>query len=249
MKRWTWCSFLSELKPGFYLLLAASVLLFAGALIVDCHSEEFRTLNFMLLYKWLVLFHDRPVLYVWMFVLFAILFALGVNTCCCTWLYMKKSIRSGVSVKKAGIVLFHVSFLFFLSGHLVYEVTGSSETLLLKKGEVSHHSKTELCLKTLTLQRRHVDLAGKKLPMGTSTSITVTDPSGKVETIYPESMKPAFAMGYSFHVCMNEQGLSDEQIRLIIRRSPALCIFIAGAAGIIVAFLLFMLGTRRIRLE
>ncbi len=241
--------FLSQLKPGLYLLLVASVLLFAGAIIVDLNSDNFRTLNFMLLFEWLALYRDRPILYVWMFVLFAVMLTLGINTCLCTWTYIKNTKQSGITIKRAAIILFHLSFLLFLSGHLVYECTGSSETIILKKGAVSQMSGEQLSLDPVMLQRMQLDVAGKEIRMGTRASIIIKDFAGEIATIYPESMKPIFSMGYSFHVGMNEKGLSDEQIRVIIRRSPAIYIFIVGAAGIVVAFLLFMFGSRPFRLE
>ncbi|MBW2557511.1 MAG: hypothetical protein JRD69_01505 [Deltaproteobacteria bacterium] len=247
-RRGAW-TFLSQIKPGLYLLLAASVLLFAGAIIVDINSDDFHTLNFMLLFEWLALYRDRPILYVWIFVLFAVLLVLGINTCLCTWAYIKNTKQSGMTIKKVGIILFHLSFLLFLSGHLVYECTGSSETLILEKGAVGQLTGTQLSLEPVMLQRIQLDIAGKKIRMGTRASITIKDLAGEIATIYPESMKPDFSMGYSFHVGMNEKELSDEQILVIINKSPAIYIFIVGAAGIVVAFLLFMLGSRPSSLE
>jgi len=234
---------LSRMKPGVYLLLTASALLFAGAIIVDFHSDDFRILNFTLLCKWLALYQDRPVLYVWMVLLFTVLSLLSLNTCLCTWKYLKNTTQSGITMKKAGIVLFHVSFLVFLSGHLFYECTGSSESLVLEKGSVSQLSGAELFLEPVMLQRINRDLAGKKIRMGTQTSIIIKDSTGEITRIYPESMNPDFSMGYSFHVSMNERGLSAEQVRVIIRKAPALYLFIAGAAGIIIGLLFLMLGT------
>ena len=244
MRRQHVWSLLSQVKTGFYLLLAASVLLFAGAIIVDVHSDDYRILNFMLLYQWLVQFSERPILYVWMFGLFAVLFALVINTGFCTWAYVKKITQSGITVKKIGIILFHVSFLLFLAGHLVYECTGTSETIILKKGAVSRLSGAPLYLEPVMLQRMHVDVDGEQIRMGTRTSLIIKDTAGVIVTIHPESMKPAFSRGYSFHIAMNERGLSSEQVRVIIRKSPGIYLFIVGAAGIVVALLLFMLGAR-----
>jgi len=249
MRRGRLWSLLSQMEPGFYLLLAASALLFVGAIIVDLHSDDFRMLNFMVLQKWLGLFCGRPILYVWMFILFAVLLALGINTCLCTGKYVRHVYLSGITVRKAGIILFHLSFLLFLAGHLVYECTGNAETVVLNKGTVSRLSGARLSLEPAMLQRTHVDVAGRQVRMGTRTSITIRDSAGGIATIHPESMKPAFSMGYSFHVGLHEKGLSDEQIRIIVRKSPALCIFIVGAAGIVIAFLLFIFGTGPFRLK
>ncbi len=230
------------MKPGLCLLLVTSTLLFAGAIIVDLNYDDFRILNFMLLFEWLNLFWNRPVLYVWMFLLFAVLLTLGINTCLCTWTYIQNTTQSGITMKKAGIILFHVSFLVFLSGHLVYESTGISETLILEKGSVSQLSEAQLFLEPVMFQRMYHDIAGKKVHMGTRTSIIIKDSDGKTARICPESMNPDFSMGYSFHVSLNESGLSTEQVRIIIRKAPALYVFIVGASGMVIAFLLFMFG-------
>lgn len=119
------------------MLIAASITLFCGALIADFNPSELKKLNTLHFPEWLAGFYNRPELYLWILVLFAILLALVVNTIFCTVAYIKNHCNSGISFRKLSIIMFHVSFLLFLSGHFLNEFSGINETLILKRGTVA----------------------------------------------------------------------------------------------------------------
>lgn len=240
-------TFLERTDVGFWLLIAASINLFGGALIADFNPLELRRLNNLHFPEWLAGFYDRPELYLWILVLFIILFALAVNTIFCTVAYIKNQNSSGISFRKLGIIMFHICFLMFLSGHFLSEFSGINETLVLEKGSATGIGVDGLIIEPLSIERKTVDINGKTVRKGVKTVLHVKDGHGEISTICPEILKPNFASGYSFHISIKDKDLSDKQVRIIVRRDYGLYFFTIGGILTIVAIFFYTLGPIRLR--
>jgi len=240
-------TFLERIDVEFWLLIAASITLFCGALIADFNPSELRKLNTLHFPEWLAGFYNRPELYLWILVLFAILFMLVVNTIFCTVAYIKNHCNSGISFRKLSIIMFHVCFLLFLSGHFLSEFSGVNETLVLEKGTVTGMGVDRLVIEPASIERRSVDIEGQVVSKGVKTVLYVRDGHGKTSTICPETMKPDFASGYSFHISMKDRDLSDNQVRIIVRRDYGLYPFAIGGIITIMTIFLYILSSIRPR--
>jgi len=234
-------AFLKRIDIGFWLLIAASITLFGGALIADFNSLELRSLNTLHFPEWLSGFYDRPDLYLWILMLFAILFMLVVNTIFCTVAYIKNHCSSSVSFRKLSIIMFHVCFLLFLSGHFLNEFSGVNEILVLEKGTVTGMGAEGLTIEPLSIERESFDIKGQIVSKGVKTVLYVRDGHGKTSTIRLETLKPNFASGYSFHVSMKDRDLSNKQVRIVVRRDYGLYPFAIGGILTIMAIFLFVL--------
>ncbi len=232
--------FFSSINIGFFLLIVASLLLFSGAVIADFNPTAFRKLNFITFQDWFPQYYRRPLLYVWMLLLFATLFFLAVNTLVCTVVYVKNTIRSGMSARKWGIVMLHICFLIFLSGHFLYGFTGVSEDAVAEKGLAADLPVAGLSVLPLSVERKSVRVYGKDIPMVTKAAITVTDRRGSEVTIHPATLRPRYAMGYSFHISMKDKDLTDSQIGIIVRREYGRYPFAIGGIIAMIALLLYM---------
>ena len=239
--------FLERMDIGFWLLIAASITLFCGALTADFNPSELRRLNTLHFPDWLAGFYNRPELYLWILVLFAILFMLVVNTIFCTVAYIKNHCSSGISFRKLSIIMFHVCFLLFLSGHFLTEFSGVKETLILEKGTVTGMGAEGLTIEPLSIERESFDIKGQVVSKGVKTVLYVRNSDGNTTTICPETMNPDFASGYSFHTSMKDRDLSDNQVRIIVRRDYGLYPFAIGGIITIVAIFLYILSSIRPR--
>ena len=240
-------AFLERMDIGFWLLVAASLTLFCGALIADFNPLELRRLNTLHFPEWLAGFYDRPELYLWILVLFAILFMLVVNTIFCTVAYIKNHCSSGISFRKLSIIMFHVSFLLFLSGHFLNEFSGVNETLVLERETVTGMGTDGLMIEPASIERSSFNIEGQVVSRGVKTVLYVRNNDENTTTICPETMNPDFALGYSFHISMKDRDLSDKQVRIIVRRDYGLYPFAIGGIITIVAIFLYILSSIRPR--
>lgn len=232
--------FMTRVDIGFYLLLMASALLFSGAIVTDFNSDLLRKLNFITFQRWFPEHYMYPLLYVWIALLFAVLFLLAVNTLLCTIVYVKNTLISWISARKWAIVMFHICFLIFLSGHFIYGFTGESEKAIAERGISTDLPTVGLSIVPLSVEKRVATVYGKDIPMATEATITVTDGGERRKTIHPATLRPKCAFGYSFHLSMNEKNLGDSQISIIVRKGYAPHLFALGGIVAVIAILLYI---------
>lgn len=239
--------FVARMDIGFFLLIAASVLLSLGAVITDFNPTALRKLNFITFQDWFSQYYSNPLLYVWILLLFATLFSLAANTFVCTVMYVKNTIRSGMSARKWGIAMLHICFLIFLSGHFMYGFTGVSEKAIAEKGFATDLPGVGLSVVSLSVERNFAMVYGEDIPMVTRAEITVTDGRGRKATIHPATLRPEYALGYSFHISMRDKGLTGSQIGIIVRRDYGRYLFAVGGIVALIAILLYMPSLLRSR--
>ena len=232
--------FVARIDLGFFLLIAASALLCLGVVITDFYPTAFRKLNFITFQDWFPQYYMRPLLYAWILLLFATLFSLAVNTLVCTIMYVKNTMRAGISARKWGIIMLHICFLIFLSGHFLYGFTGVSEDAIAEKGSTTDLSGVGLSLLPLSVEKKVATVYGEDIAMSTRAEITVTDDRGREATIHPETFKPEYALGYSFHISMKDKDLTDSQIGIIVRRGYGCHLFALGGIVALIAILFYV---------
>lgn len=237
---------LSSISLGFYLLILAAVVLCAGAVTAEFFMNDYHDLNFMRFPVWLTQHAEQPLLYSWILVLFAVLFLLVLNTLACVVTYFQSIFERSQSLRRTGILLFHICFLFFLLGHCLYEFTGTQEILTLEKGHIYGVGVTGLKITPVSIVKKAIVVNDVSVPMGTKAVMNAVTNPDKKTTISLKSMSPCFADGYSFHLSMKDKDLSDTQIRIIVRRDYGLYSLAMGGIIALIAVILFMLnGVRK----
>jgi len=238
---------LSSIRLGFYLLIVASFVLFAGAVTAEFFMNDYYDLNFMRFPVWLTQHADQPLLYSWILVLFAVLFLLALNTFACVITYFRSVFEHRQSLRRISILLFHVCFLVFLAGHCLYEFTGNSTTLVLEQNISQNLPDANLSASTSSIEKETIDSNGTPITLKKSAVLAVRYGDEKVLTIRPESMRPAYAHGYTFHVAMNDKGIAHNQIRIIARKEYGLYFLATGGFLALFAGILYSLFAFRNR--
>ena len=95
-------AFLSRPVLAFWLLIASGAVIFWGAIVARLNDTALKSLNNTLMQDWLAVYGARPGLYIWIFILFALLTLLGFNTCICTLPYVLQTGKAGSSGRRAG---------------------------------------------------------------------------------------------------------------------------------------------------
>lgn len=232
--------FVARIDLGFFLLIAASALLCLGAIITDFNPTALRKLNFITFQDWFPQYCMHPHLYVWILLLFATLFSLAVNTLVCTIMYVKNTMRAGISARKWGIIMFHTCFLIFLLGHFLYGFTGASEKMVAEKGFTTDLPAVGLSLLPLSVEKKVATVYGEEIAMSTKAEIAVTGRGGEKAMICPATFRPEYALGCSFHLSMKDKDLTDSQIGIIVRRGYGCHLFAVGGIVALIAILLYM---------
>ncbi len=239
--------FLTRMETGFFLLIVASALLLTGGIIADVHDTSLRALNFLTFQKWFPKHSMRPLLYVWILLLFGIFFLLAVNTFLCTVSYVRNMSRKGLSARRWGIVLFHCCFLMFLSGHFLYGFTGICEKVMVEEDIPCTIPALGLSLVPFAVEKGVLSVYGQEVPAAVKAGITVSDERGGETTIHPATLRPKRALGYTVHISMKDKALSHSQVGIIVRKQYGLDLLIGGGITMLMAMALFLPSVFRSR--
>ncbi len=233
-------NFLSRMDIGFWLLIAVSGNLFVGVIITTLHDPDFKKLNSMLMLAWIEVVSSRPWLYLWLITLFVLLLLLAVNTLLCTASYIKTLYLKNSLMKKLGIILFHVAFLFALGGHCMSEFTGMSEQVLLDEGTATEIPGTGITIETLKIDKITPVINNKVARLGIEASLKAVTPDGNTTALNIKTMNPRFLSGYAFHLSFMDKGLNDNQAHLIVSRDYGLFLIIAAGITAFIAILFYV---------
>ncbi len=209
---------LASMKLGFWLLVAASVILFGGAVMANLFEDQTAALNDQLFLSWLGAYASQPHLYLWMLMLFGVLALLGLNTVLCTLNYAS---RGSINSRRLAVILFHAAFIFFLSGHLLTEVVGTQERVTLESGQSVQVGGLELQIESI--DKRYQELEGKRLLRHVS---AVLSHAGR--DIHIPALRPRFVAGYSLHLSFMDKGLEANQAYLTVKRDYGLYPLLIG---------------------
>lgn len=230
--------FLNRTSLAFWLLIASGAVLFWGTVVARLNDTALKSLNDTLLQDWLAVYGARPGLYVWIFVLFALLALLGLNTCVCTLPYALQILKAGSRARRLTIILFHICILIFLLGHLLSTFVGMNAAVTLKPGESTHIQAAGITLTLISAERSATALNNEGLPLATAAVVEVAAPGGR-EVKHLRAFRPAFARGMSLHIALKEKGVPSGGVQIIARRDYGAFVLMFGACLALLATLFY----------
>jgi hypothetical protein len=141
-----------DVRVTFWFLLSTSFLLMVGSFYVKHYPHIYGPLNTLLFQDWYRLYGvNHPIKLWWLFILIAVLIALGMNTAVCTLTRLKSlwSSRKQMGVKKFSFKItpsvIHICFLVMLSGHFISMVTGyTGATAIVPGSKISVSRETTI---------------------------------------------------------------------------------------------------------
>lgn len=219
---------LSRPALAFPLLVGAAAVIFGGAIVARLNEQELKKLNDMLLQDWLGLHAARPLLYLWIFILFIILTLLALNTLACTIPYALNAWKNGVTPRRFTIVLFHICILVFLLGHLLSTFVGTNTTVTLQPGESAAIDQAGISLRLLRIDRNMVELSGQRIPLASAALLEVSAPGGR-QVKRLGAFRPAFARGTSLHIALRDKGGPEGAVQIIVRQDYGAIVLMCGA--------------------
>ena len=136
---WKFCG---SVGVTFYLLMLVSFNLAIASFYVKSNPQIFRPLNNFLLQDWFRLYgQNNPDKIWWLWTMFGLLIALGLNTGICTLdrirnlLAKRQNMDMRVFLLKITPSFIHICFLIMLSGHLISMISGFNR-------RITTHSRT-----------------------------------------------------------------------------------------------------------
>ena len=241
---WRFCG---NVRLTFWLLILISCTLAIGSYFIRFSPQVFRPLNSLLFQEWFRAYGEAHAPRIWwLWVLFGLLIAFGINTVACTtdrlsilW-KKRRQMGRGIFFFKITPSLIHICFLVILSGHLLSLVSGmnreisvipGSENILTEQSRVSvldqncdYYSSPEpikgllkQCVVSLEL-RRPGEIAFKKLGF----------------------LRPFFWHGFSFHLVRDKKA-DGPGLKIAVKRDPGLKLILSGFSVMVLLMLWYYL--------
>ncbi len=237
---WRFCG---NVRLTFWLLILISCTLAIGSYFIRYSPQVFRPLNSLLFQEWFRAYGEAYTSKIWwLWVLFSLLIALGINTMACTIdrLYVlwkkRRQMGSGEFFSKTIPSLIHICFLVILSGHLLSLVSGmnreisvipESENILPGQSSVSvldqdcdFYSSPDL-LKGL-LKQCAVSLEFRRPGESTFKKIGF--------------LRPFFWHGFSFHLVRDKKA-DGPGLKIAVKRDPGLKLILTGFTAMVLLML------------
>ncbi len=239
--------YFTRIDLGYWLLMCVSLNLLVGVVLSLLYEAEFKRLNTMLMPDWFHTVSSRPVVYLWLVPLVILLALLAINTFVCTTSYVKTVINKKCFRVKLGIILFHVAFVVALAGHGISEFTGLNEAVILEKGQSVAIPKTDLVLEAVEINRDFTVVDGTKVRMGIEAILNVSTGDGVAFPLKVKALHPKFSGRYALHLSFMDMGLTQNQVRVIVRSDYGLFFILAGGMLAFLAIVLYIPAIKRSR--
>jgi hypothetical protein len=239
---WRFCG---SVRLTFWILLLISCTLSAGSYYTKYYPKVFRPLNNLLFQDWFRTYGQEYSNCIWwLWVLFGLLTALGINTVVCTAdrLYSLWSKRKQTDFKafifKVTPSLIHVCFLIILSGHLLSLISGMNT-------EISTTPEVENILPgqaSISILDRTCDFYSspallKGLLKQCSVSLELQMP-GEIIFKKISFLKPFFWRGLSFHLSRDKKS-TGLGLQIAVKRDPGLKLILPGFTALVLLMLLY----------
>ena len=252
-------SFLGSMAAAKFLLLAVSIVLFAGSIFYHLKNEIFIPLNSKGLFDWMMTYGFEYPLYTWWFFLFVVLIAiLGINTFFCTLDRLVKIISKFGNISSVKTKLFllsphimHLSFIVLMLGYFsLYALGINTYNNIIKYGLPAKlrgaDVKIELRNANLVPHESTVNEFINKVYLNPEYELAFIE-NGK-ETIRTVGLnRPCFYKGYSIHLAKfrptkaGSAMFKDVWINLTIRKNAGIPLFIAGVILFMAGVVLYIL--------
>jgi hypothetical protein len=235
---WRFCG---SVTVTFYLLIILSFNLAIASFYVKSNPQIFRPLNNLLLQDWFRLYGlNNPDKIWWLWIMFALLIALGVNTVVCTIDRMRnllarhQNMDSRVFLLKITPSFIHICFLIMLSGHLISMISGFNKKIpLIPDLEIAF---------PIHAQVMHKQCNYFTAPELLKVQLDQCTVSLKLQTGGEETIKqlrilaPFTYQGYTFHLTKDKQS-REEELQIIIKRDPGLKFILFGFTVLVLLML------------
>jgi hypothetical protein len=237
---WRFCG---NVRLTFWFLSLISCTLAGGSYYIKYYPQVFRPLNRVLFQEWFKIYgQEYPDRIWWVWVLFGLLVALGINTVVCTTdrLYSLWSKRKQMDFKvfflKVTPSLIHICFLIMLSGHLIGMISGFNLSMDVVPGE-----KTSLPIQTnIRVLDQNCDYYNSpELLKGFVKQCSVSlelEAQGKKTFKQIRFLDPLFWQGYSFHLLIDKK-TNTPKIKLIIKNDPGRKLIMSGFVFLVLLML------------
>jgi len=251
-------NFLGKLSLAVWIILALTIDVLIGSIIIHIYRPFFSPLNQTMLPDWIINhgFKNFNITW-WIFVLLFLLFLLGINIFVCTTNRVVTLIHQGGSFLKFAPHVMHYAFIMLLFGHLACYTAGfmSFDNPIKERETISvPYSELKIKLENLDIEYQQERPAAIKadhkisLVKGGAKEVSATlsfiQPDQRVEWKTIGVNRPIWYHGLSFH--MNDfypkkEGAPGEPgLNLIIRRDPGIKIIIAGAVIFTLGLLMYL---------
>jgi hypothetical protein len=237
---WRFCG---SIRLTFWILLLISCTLAAGSYYIKYYPKVFRPLNNLLFQDWFRLYGQEYSNHIWwLWVLFGLLTALGINTVVCTAdrLYSLWSKRKQTDFKafifKVSPSLIHVCFLVILSGHLLSLISGMNT-------EISTTPEVENILPgqaSVSILGQTCDFYSspellKGLLKRCSVSLELHRPG---DTTFKKIgfLRPYFWQGFSFHLIRDKKA-AGPGLKIAVKRDPGFKLILIGFTALVLLML------------
>jgi len=205
-----------------------------GSFYVKVYPHTFKPLNELLFQDWYRLYGgSNPLKLWWLFILLALLFALGMNTAVCTVTRLKSLwlSRKQMGLRKFGFKItpsvIHICFLVMLSGHFLSMVTGYTSLTAIVPGKKIFVSK-ETTIEILDKQcDYHTSPASLRGLVSQCTVALKSKTTGLHDYKQVSILEPAFLQGYSLHLGMDKKS-EITRLKLTVKRDHGLKLILPG---------------------
>jgi len=240
-KIWNVCG---DIKVNFWLIFAISINLAVGAYVIKFNPKLFGPLNHSLVQDWFIQYGQHSLAQsLWLVILFALAFILGINTFVCAakrmaQLWPQKN-QSGLRVFSVKIApsLIHLCFLLILAGHFTSLIIGYelnvpvqlNQKIVLPQGNslevISSH-----------VERYTVPEAFNGAVRQCTVFLKIQSPE-KTEIKEISVLHPIYWRGMSIHLDVfikknSQQTTALPELKLIIKKDPGVALVILSFAAL-----------------
>lgn len=234
MLRKLWDVF-SDVETSVWLLVLIAATLACGAYCIKAWPLVFGSLNNLLLQDWYLQTgsHHWEKIW-WLFLLFFLLFLLGVNTFVCTWnrlsaLWMRRSAYGGrmFSIRLCPSFI-HLCFLAVLAGHLLSEIAGFNALYPVQPGHtITLPGGEQVIVEEMRTDRyKKPDIIAGNVK---DRSLLLRLDGGSETTEKTVTyLDPVLWHGYTFHLKTGHSGEESPTAKLQVRHDPGLPVIVTA---------------------
>ena len=234
---------IGNVRVTFWILLIISLTLATGSYYIRYYPQVFRPLNDFLFQDWYRKYgQEYPGLIWWIWILFGLLIALGINILACTTdrLYSLWSKHDQMDFKtflfKVTPSLIHVCFLIILSGHLLSLISGmNTEISTTPEVENILPGQSSVSILDQSCEFYSSPEMLKGLLKQCSVSLELHRPGG---TTFKKIgfLRPYLWQGFSFHLIRDKKA-AGPGLKIAVKRDPGLKLILPGFTALVLLML------------
>ena len=237
-KLWRFCG---DVRVNLFLLLLISSNLAIGSFYVNRYPQIFRPLNNFLLQDWYGLYgNNYPDKIWWLWTMFGLLVALGLNTGICMLDRITKLLTKGkqmnikIFLLKITPSIIHLCFLIILVGHLTSMISGFNKVM-----PITNEIDSALPIQAKLLNHQCDYYSSPEQLKGYTKQCTVSlklQGPGEVELKQVSFLHPFSYHGFTFHLNMDKKAKTS-MLQISIKHDPGLKLILPGFIALVLLML------------